>query len=1574
MKVKKSLAFLISFVMLLAMFPASVFAAESVAPEVVSQQLNLSDNLTLHFYVKADSATDVTATVNEKTDSYDLGSMEPDANGQYVISVALAAAQMTEEITLDFVKNGASVLQKIYSIRGYADAILEGNYSAKTKELVRHMLNYGAAAQQYFGVNTEKLANAGYEITEEVTLPAEYEAIAVSGSIAGMQFYGASLVFDNKIAVRYYFTGSVDGVSYGDYEVIEKNGMHYVEVPGINPQDYAKSITLTAAKGEEKLSVSYSPLNYIIRMSEKGSTELKTLLNALYGYHAAAVEYVNNAGFFGGAYGYVTDSQMNLSADTGANKGTVNVANNGISFGYIQNFREENFYFEAKFHANDVLETENWPKFGLFVQGENVQDAFYVDMNRERNASVVGRTESIDGTFDWENTKTAWVDNMAFSAEGEKVTLGILKDGKRLHMFVNDSYILSTVCGFDGSALAGIFSFNTGLTVTEYFTDLTDETMAAKKALIPAGELTKGEVFGYVVGDEVLYGTSNEIDLTNDQGDNASISIYGGAPQYAYLNDVYTDKFCFETEINVAEVLNGDAYPKFGIMVNGSSEMVKFFVDMSAEMTASRVGVVYQPTGGGDDWANSRSYEVPGMVFTGSDTIKLKLTRDGSAYYFYVNDALVAFDELGFKAERGAVGIFSFNAKLTAKEYSVQVGANAEGVQAVRQLGLTHNWFTDNGDGSFTLSTDSDAQHMIDDLTRGGIVVRKAYYRAGGKVTLTDASEWGQARIIVSDNAQNEHFIALEKLPAGNYQIFAMSKAAEDNWNEWKFIGNTGKNTMDFEVVVIGSQLYFLLDGMICYETDRVAMTESTVKFTGFNVGTTTVADLSLEIFADIEAANAYISGKAYKPEGLQEATLSTNYFAESTEGSYSLTTNSDAQHLVDDVLSNGLIMREARYSLQGKLSLTDANEWGQARIIISSDAQNEYFIALEKLPSGNYQIFSMSKASQENWDAWQPIADENSNGTKNSFDFELIVIGGQVNLLIDGKLIYKTSRVAMTESTVKFTGYNTGTTSVTGLEAQRFDTQADAENYLTERTLASDNVMIYKNALRTEGADPDVLYITEGKDAGSYYMYVTSDSLGCNGYLAYKSSDLVNWECVGTAFSVVENYYDETVGHTIASYLTTDYWAPEVIYDAQTKLYYMFYNADRYDDAGYFYGDIAVSADPAGPFVSYNKYLGNAPVQIDAENDIWAYEPVFDFSQMASTHPLYESSSNGYMKVIDLNPFVDPVSGQKYVYFCHDVSSALGIAKSSIYVMKLNLNYTPDYSSVAVLTTAESTLAEGKVNEAPWMLYNEQSGMYYLLYSANRYYQAYYCIRVAVSDSPVGPFTKLRQNEGGYLLYADDVAWASGTGHCSVVRRDGQDYIVYHAHKEKTEDTLIRGIAMDELHWVTNSSGLLVPVVNGPSTADMPLTAGEYKNIASSAIVSATNVASGNVDALTDGIISHRASSFLQDTLFDGSSATITMQFNAPETICGVMIYNGYANPFADIQSIRLQFKNGESILYTGDSFEDCRYTLEDGTVIAGGSVVLQTIPVEVTAIEIVVSEANVEYAVSEIAVMAQR
>ena len=174
---------------------------------------------------------------------------------------------------------------------------------------------------------------------------------------------------------------------------------------------------------------------------------------------------------------------------------------------------------------------------------------------------------------------------------------------------------------------------------------------------------------------------------------------------------------------------------------------------------------------------------------------------------------------------------------------------------------------------------------------------------------------------------------------------------------------------------------------------------------------------------------------------------------------------------------------------------------------------------------------------------------------------------------------------------------------------------------------------VFYRNDLNTVGADPDVIYISEGEDAGYYYMYITSDDLHGAGFLAYKSRDLVEWTCAGVALSS-EGAYDEETGYTTVSFAFSNYWAPEVIYDAETKLYYMFYTANRYDtgfgSATYFFGDIAVSETPAGPFVPYNKYYGNEPVEVDAKKKIVTYEPLFDFSRMDPSHPLYETETQG--------------------------------------------------------------------------------------------------------------------------------------------------------------------------------------------------------------------------------------------------------------------------------------------------------------------------------------------------------
>ncbi len=538
---------------------------------------------------------------------------------------------------------------------------------------------------------------------------------------------------------------------------------------------------------------------------------------------------------------------------------------------------------------------------------------------------------------------------------------------------------------------------------------------------------------------------------------------------------------------------------------------------------------------------------------------------------------------------------------------------------------------------------------------------------------------------------------------------------------------------------------------------------------------------------------------------------------------------------------------------------------------------------------------------------------------------------------------------------------------------------------YVTE----SDD-MFYQNDLEVTGADPDVIYITEGEDAGYYYMYITSDDLHGAGFLAYKSKDLIDWVCTGVALDT-EGVYDEATGYTTISFAFSNYWAPEVIYDEDTELYYMFYTANRYStdfsSSTYFYGDIAVSDSPKGPFVPYNKYLGKEPVVVDQEEKLLAYEPVFDFSNMNPSHPLYEVATDGYMKLIDLNPFIDPATGKKYMYFCHDLGSDLAISESSIYVMELNDNYTANYEQVYHLTSpnkyevegeAVHELNEGSVNEAPYVIYNEESGLYYLLYSANSYLQKTYSVRVAVSESPTGPFTKLSQEEGGFLLYAESQwTWASGTGHCSVVSKNGQDYIVYHAHTDRVNGNSSRGIAVDELNWTENAKGMLVPVANGPSYAYLPNTAYLYENIASQASVQAENLSQEEDAAyINDNMIATHDLSFVGETIFDGSKSSITLTFEEAKAVSGLAIYNSrnYDYMFNKIDSVTLVLENGRKKVMRNLEFDWEKYYTEDGFVIPGGSVALEFKEVNVKEIIINMPSMSTEYAISEIAVLSRR
>lgn len=259
--------------------------------------LSLGDDIGINFYATISNPVSavVNITVNGETTSV-KASNAPIVDGKYCFSANVAAAQMMDTITVELVCGSVKV-EKEYIIRNYADEILNGDYDDTTKALVREMLSYGAAAQTYFDYDSDNLANNGIENVGLTSVPTEADTeMSVSGSANGINFYGATLVFGSKTAVRYYFnvTGDIDSYTFkvGEtaYAPVEKDGLYYVEIANINPQDLAASITLSV---NGSLNVTYSPMNYMVRMSVNGSTNLQALLKAMYNYHLAAVAYTS---------------------------------------------------------------------------------------------------------------------------------------------------------------------------------------------------------------------------------------------------------------------------------------------------------------------------------------------------------------------------------------------------------------------------------------------------------------------------------------------------------------------------------------------------------------------------------------------------------------------------------------------------------------------------------------------------------------------------------------------------------------------------------------------------------------------------------------------------------------------------------------------------------------------------------------------------------------------------------------------------------------------------------------------------------------------------------------------------------------------------------------------------------------------------------------------------------------------------------------------------------------------------------------------------------------------------------
>ncbi len=280
----------------------------------VSVSLNGSTNLNF-LYTSLGDADSVQVIVKQangtELDRYTISadSISTDKNGKYVVKISLAAAEMTNYVTVYTQKNGEKLGEShTFSVKQYAEMVLASDSYASYHAAVKAMLNYGAMAQTHFNVNTSALANADLyrNGTNPVSAVSTVDCAAYSHTDGtSIKFVGYEAVLDTSTAFRIYFTYSGSGSdllsstieraglspqSTAVYQVkkdgVVQAGQYYIQINNIAPMLYDKQYTVKVIDETDTMTVNASVFNYVntVLSSADTSDTQKNAVRAMYNH------------------------------------------------------------------------------------------------------------------------------------------------------------------------------------------------------------------------------------------------------------------------------------------------------------------------------------------------------------------------------------------------------------------------------------------------------------------------------------------------------------------------------------------------------------------------------------------------------------------------------------------------------------------------------------------------------------------------------------------------------------------------------------------------------------------------------------------------------------------------------------------------------------------------------------------------------------------------------------------------------------------------------------------------------------------------------------------------------------------------------------------------------------------------------------------------------------------------------------------------------------------------------------------------------------------------------------------
>lgn len=315
-------------------------------------------------------------------------------------------------------------------------------------------------------------------------------------------------------------------------------------------------------------------------------------------------------------------------------------------------------------------------------------------------------------------------------------------------------------------------------------------------------------------------------------------------------------------------------------------------------------------------------------------------------------------------------------------------------------------------------------------------------------------------------------------------------------------------------------------------------------------------------------------------------------------------------------------------------------------------------------------------------------------------------------------------------------------------------------------------NPVIKKNA-----PDPSVVRLADGS---GWVAVVTSDhssrAKDPNAFPLYFSKDMINWTLRSWVFNI----------HSWPAWAVDNMWAPELHY--VNGRYIVYFTAREYTGRTVIGAALAQTDDPFGPYRDTGR-----PLVTSAESLGGAIDPHY---------------------------FKDPQTGRDYLLWKEDVT--LAFPASIIYIRELHASgiYFQGPAVELLKSSLENLLEERLVAEAPWMMY--KGGNYYLFYSSAWTTEMKYHIRVAISQSPTGPFhrghTPVITTDWDSMHQGHNCSFVA-PGHGSVVDVDGEWWLYYHAWiNGKMNSEPGRLMMMDKIDWQDGW-----PVVGVPSDRPRP-------------------------------------------------------------------------------------------------------------------------------------------------------